>query len=97
MTYKLQDISFLIILTLVIVAAARLGLMLAIPPDIISPLWPPAGIALAAVLWKGYWVWPAIWLGVLFGSLPSYPISALLATGAVLQTLTGAYIFKKLT
>ncbi len=95
--YSLNDILFLIALTLVFLAAAKLGLMLAIPPDIISPVWPPAGIALAAVLWRGYWVWPAIWLGALFGSIPSYTVSAMLGVGVVLQAFAGAYVLKKLT
>ncbi|MBA3602275.1 MAG: MASE1 domain-containing protein [Parachlamydiaceae bacterium] len=95
--YNLNDFLFLIALTIAFIAAAKLGLMLAIPPDIISPVWPPAGIALSAVLWRGYWVWPAIWLGTLFGSIPSYPVSAILGVGVVLQAFAGAYVLKKLT
>lgn len=43
--------------------AARLGLLLAIPGGHITPVWPPSGIALAAVLLRGRRVWPGIWLG----------------------------------
>src|ERR1700709_1684844 len=85
-----RDCLFLIALAFLIFAAAKLGLSLAIPPNVITAVWPPAGIALAAVLWKGKWVWPAIWLGTLFGSIPGYQISALLGVGAVLQALAGA-------
>ncbi len=44
-------------------AAARLGLLLAIPGGHATPVWPPSGIALAALLLCGRRVWPGIWLG----------------------------------
>jgi PAS domain S-box-containing protein len=43
--------------------AGRLGLSLALPPGHATAVWPPSGIALAAVLLIGYRVWPGIWLG----------------------------------
>ena len=44
-------------------ATARLGLELAMPGGHVTPVWPPSGIALAAVLLCGRRVWPGIWLG----------------------------------
>src|SRR6059058_4863215 len=32
----------------------------------VSPIWPPAGIAIAAVILLGYRVWPAILIGSFF-------------------------------
>lgn len=55
----------------------RLSLLLAIPPGFASPVWPAAGVALAAVLFYGYRVLP----GVLLGSL-AVNILAGLAGGA---------------
>ena len=43
--------------------AGKLGLMLASLHASASPVWPPAGIALAAMLLFGYRVWPAIFVG----------------------------------
>jgi signal transduction histidine kinase/integral membrane sensor domain MASE1 len=43
--------------------AGRLSLLLAIPPGYATAVWPPAGLALAAVLLGGYRVWPGILLG----------------------------------
>lgn len=40
-----------------------LGLKMAVPPGYASPIWPPAGIALAALLLSGKRLWPAIWIG----------------------------------
>src|SRR5262245_55490879 len=39
------------------------GLSLAIPPGYATPVWPPSGIALAAVLMWGPRVWPGIAVG----------------------------------
>src|SRR2546428_477621 len=44
-------------------AAARLGLSLASVHTTVSPVWPPTGIAIAAVLLLGYRAWPGIFLG----------------------------------
>jgi diguanylate cyclase (GGDEF)-like protein/PAS domain S-box-containing protein len=51
------------VLTLVYFLAAKAGLYLAIAPGSASPVWPPAGIAVAALLMLGRPVWPAILLG----------------------------------
>ncbi len=40
---------------------AKLGLELASVNPSATPIWPPTGFALAAVLLWGYRVWPAIW------------------------------------
>ena len=45
-------------------ATGELGLQLAIPPGYATAVWPPSGIALAAVIVCGYRVWP----GIAFGS-----------------------------
>ena len=53
------------ILTLAYVALGSLGLMLAPPPGYASPVFPAAGLALAAVLVLGNRALPGIWLGAL--------------------------------
>ena len=49
--------------------AGKLGLMLASLHASASPVWPPAGIALAAMLLFGYRVWPAIFVGAFLVNL----------------------------
>jgi len=49
--------------------AVRVGLRMAYVQVNTSPVWPPTGIALAALLIFGYRLWPGISLGVLLGSL----------------------------
>jgi len=41
----------------------KLSLLLAIPPGFATAVWPPAGVALAALMICGTRVWPGIWLG----------------------------------
>ncbi|MGH8589229.1 MAG: hypothetical protein ACREXX_07785, partial [Gammaproteobacteria bacterium] len=50
--------------TLVYIAAAKFGLWLV--PGVqnnVTPVWPPAGIALAVILVFGYRFWPGILIG----------------------------------
>src|SRR3954471_23146661 len=49
--------------------AARLGLLLQLPGTNASPVWPPSGIGLAAVLLIGLRVWPGILLGAFLANL----------------------------
>ena len=61
------------LLAVVYFAAAKGSLVLAIPPGYATAVWPPSGIALAAVMLLGNRVWPGIWLGaalVVFGFWP---------------------------
>ena len=97
-----------IVVALLIFLGGWLGLKMAVPPGYASPLWPPAGIALAALLLDGRWrLWPAIWLGsfannVLAGadisqqlSLAVFMSSALIGLGSSLQALTAVWLSKK--
>jgi len=43
--------------------AAKLSLLLAIPPGYATAVWPPSGIAVAAMLLLGNRVWPGVWAG----------------------------------
>ena len=47
---------------------AKLGLSLSFGQPGASPVWPPAGLSVAAVLLLGYRVWPGILLGALLAN-----------------------------
>jgi PAS domain S-box-containing protein len=55
------------------------------------PIWPPTGLALAAVLWRGLRVWPAILIGTLAVSAPTNLAAADLA-GMAASLLTATAI-----
>ncbi len=78
--------------------AARVGLSMAYVQSNTSPVWPPTGIALAALLLFGYEYWPGVSLGVLLGSLltGADPVLALgMTVGNTLEALAGAYLLKR--
>ncbi|MEU2223479.1 MASE1 domain-containing protein [Streptomyces sp. NPDC018347] len=52
-------------------AAARLGLLreLTVEGAVVTPIWPPTGVAVAALLVLGPWCWPGITLGAFFSVL----------------------------
>src|SRR5438045_8605660 len=59
------------ILIFVYFIAGKFGLMLASLHVSASPVWPPAGIALGALLVLGYRAWPAIFIGAFFVNVMS--------------------------
>lgn len=86
--------------------AARIGLQFAFHETNISPLWPPSGIAIAAVLWRGPRLWPAIACGAFFANLHNFLgfqaplptallVSTLIATGNTLECLLGAALLHR--
>src|SRR5882762_1963228 len=80
-------------------AAARLSLVLAIPPGYATAVWPPSGIALAALLIWGTRVWPGLWLGAALANYAvngSAPLAATIATGNTLEGLCAAWLSARL-
>ena len=53
----------LALLAAVYFAAAKVSLLVAIPPGYATAVWPPSGIGLAALLLWDRKLWPGIWLG----------------------------------
>ncbi len=73
--------------------AAKLSLLLAIPPGYATAVWPPSGIALAALLLLGVRFWPGIWLGAALTNLTvegSPLVAVLIATGNTLEAVAAA-------
>jgi len=78
--------------------AARLGLRMAYVQINTSPVWPPTGIALAALLIFGSGLWPGVTLGVLLGSLLTgapWDLAVGMAIGNTLEALTGVYLLRR--
>jgi len=78
--------------------AARMSLGLAIPPGYATPVWPPSGIALAAILLLGGRIWPGVWIGAALVNLTvegSFIAAALVATGNTLEALVGGALIRR--
>src|SRR5207237_1014463 len=95
---RLVDLGWIGVLTLIYFGAGKLGLSLALMHKSASSVWPPTGLALAAMLLLGYRVWPAIFLGAFLVNLtiPS-PVSASLtiAAGNTLEAVCGVFLARK--
>ena len=83
------------VVTIVYFIAGKLGLKLAFLNASASPVWPPAGIALAALVVLGYRTWPAIFLGAFLVNLTTagnFATSLGIATGNTLEAVCGAWL-----
>jgi len=83
------------VLTLIYFIAGKLGLKLAFLHASASPVWPPAGIALAALLLLGYRVWPAIFVGAFLVNATTagnIATSLGIAAGNTLEAVCGAWL-----
>lgn len=86
--------------------AARLGLLLAFAETNATPVWPPSGIAFAALLLFGYRAWPGIAIGAFAANFAVFAaneviggaalggVSLAIAGGNTLEALVGAYLFR---
>ena len=96
------------LLATVYYSTAELGRFLASTPDNVTPVWPPDGFALAAVLLLGYRVWPGIAIGSFFANIwafldktnvTSVTISVAIATsiavGTSLSAILSCFLLRK--
>jgi PAS domain S-box-containing protein len=97
------------LLALVYIATARLGNLLAFPATHISPVWPPSGIALAALFLYGTALWPGVLAGAflanlwalaeLLGGVTSASLVSAFSIGVgnTLQAVVGTLLFRRVT
>src|SRR5713101_5874106 len=90
----------ILVLAAIYFFAGKFGLSLAFLNASASPVWPPTGIALAALLLFGYRLWPAVFLGAFLVNLttpdvvglalaPALAKSFCIAIGNTLEALCG--------
>jgi integral membrane sensor domain MASE1 len=93
-------VAKIVVLAGVYYGGAKLGLALAFETASVTAVWPPTGIALAALVLGGYRFWPGIALGALIanattGGIPIY--SALgITVGNTMEAVVGAYLLLRL-
>jgi signal transduction histidine kinase len=79
-------------------ALAKGGLALASIHPSATPIWPPTGFALAAVLLWGYRAWPAIFTAAVIANATtagSVATAIAIATGNSLEAVVGAYLVNR--
>ncbi len=89
-----------LILGLLYLGLAGLGLALAAPGDNASPLWPAAGLALAAVWRFGPGMLPGVWLGQFLGNMLVFHgppgAAALVGLGGMVSAYAGWWVLHAL-
>jgi integral membrane sensor domain MASE1 len=86
------------VFAIIYVIAGKIGLNLASLHASASPVWPPAGIALAAILLLGYRAWPAIFVGAFLVNLTTagdIATSVAIASGNTLEAVAGALLVNR--
>ena len=86
------------VFAIIYVIAGKIGLNLASLHASASPVWPPAGIALAAILLLGYRAWPAIFFGAFLVNLTTagdIATSVAIASGNTLEAVAGAWLVNR--
>jgi PAS domain S-box-containing protein len=92
------DIVRIAVLAAVYFGSARLGLAMAFLAEQVTVVWPPTGIALAALLLFGYRLWPGVFLGALLANFTSHePLATAcgIAVGNTLEALTATWLLRQ--
>jgi signal transduction histidine kinase/CheY-like chemotaxis protein len=95
---KIPTLPAIGVLTLIYLIAGKFSLQLAFVHKSASPVWPPAGIALAALLVLGFRVWPAIFVGAFLVNLTTVGnifTSFGIASGNTLEAICGAWLVNR--
>ncbi len=98
MTRNATTFVALIVFTALYVVAGKLGLSMAFLNASASPIWPPTGLALAAMLLFGYRLWPAVLVGAFVVNLTTagtISTSAVIAAGNTLEAVVGAMLVRR--
>src|SRR5690349_11572716 len=108
MAIQRRDVLGIALMAAAYYVSGRLGLLLAVPPGYATAVWPPSGIALAALLAYGSRLWPGVWLGSfliniwtgldhssLQATLGSLLVPSVIASGAAIQAVAGVQLVRR--
>src|SRR5579871_6424063 len=90
-----STLTVIFILAAIYFVAGKLGLRLAFVNQSATAVWPPTGIALAALLLGGYRLWPGIWLGAFLVNLTTtgFALTSVgIASGNTMEAVLGAWL-----
>ena len=98
MPKRAADVALILGLAVLYVILARLGLLFHAVSRFASLIWAPSGIALAALLLRGYRMWPGLFIGAVTANvLTGAPVAAALAIGAgnTLEAVVATYLLRR--
>jgi integral membrane sensor domain MASE1 len=88
----------LVLLITVYVVSARLGLSMGPVSGFATLVWPPTGIALAALLLRGVRVWPAVTLGAIMANVltgATFWVALAIGVGNTLEALLAVSLLRR--
>jgi integral membrane sensor domain MASE1/anti-sigma regulatory factor (Ser/Thr protein kinase) len=91
-------VGWLLVIAAAYVLSAHLGFMMAFSVKQITAIWPPTGIAVAALVLGGYRMWPGVFVGALVANGMSnepFVTAAGIAVGNTLGPLLGAHLLRR--
>jgi integral membrane sensor domain MASE1/anti-sigma regulatory factor (Ser/Thr protein kinase) len=95
---RLAASGWVLVLALAYFASAKLGLKLAFANESVTAIWPPTGIALAALVLWGRSLWPGVLLGAFLANVttdvPVYTATGI-AVGNTLEAVIGAWLLDR--
>jgi PAS domain S-box-containing protein len=94
----LNNLAVATLVATVYLGAAKLGLALAFVNASTSPVWPPTGVAIAALLLLGPRAWPGIFIGAFIANLTTagtLATSLAIAAGNTLEGVAGAWLARR--
>ncbi len=77
---------------------AKLGIELSVARGVITPVWAPTGIAIAALFLGGTRLWPAVAAGAFLANATSgadIPVAAVIAVGNTLEAVVGSTLLRR--
>ena len=78
--------------------AAKIGIELPAARGVITPVWAPTGIAIAALFLWGSRLWPAVAVGAFLANATSgadIPVAAVIAVGNTLEAIVGSALLRR--
>jgi PAS domain S-box-containing protein len=91
-------VASLVALALAYFGAAKLGIELSVARGLITPVWAPTGIAIAALFLGGTRLWPAVAVAAFLVNATSgadVPVAALIAVGNTLEAVVGSTLLRR--
>ncbi len=100
MNSKILRAGEVVALAAIYYCCGTFGLSLAFVHESASAVWPPTGVALAALLFRGRGLWPGVFVGAFLLNYPvqgSVAISLGIATGNTLEAVCAAALVERFT
>jgi PAS domain S-box-containing protein len=96
---RVRPVLWFILLSGAYVGTAKVGIELPVAHGVITPVWAPSGISLAALLILGLRYWPAVAVGAFVANATSdasAAVAAGIAVGNTLEAVVGAALVRRL-